>query len=491
MDYRLKAIKYKKKYLNLKNEIILQQGGLLTCDYYDDSFYMFSSFQEIDNFIKFIYNSNPSKYEKTLLNINNKRNYKNCSFLPKSNINIFEKNKIDIKDLIDFYNKNKIFLLATITNKKVINSINNVIIKNYELGYDSNSNVWENITRIINYFLCMRNNIEFIISLIKPYFQNIGIITDIINKINDFIPFNKGESTITYYTKFKGEKNKNIKNIDNDYSNFSINDFFNESKNISFIIPPSLILLLTLDIEHFEIIEEIINTGIITRTIPEDYINLFESFTVTQNIPDSTEISSPSLSKNKQKKEAKKALKEQLKIELTKTSDSESSISKKELKKKINEELRSIQLDKKTDSPNQSTQKQPSMPLRQTPSTSSQLHSPTQPSPPPKPTPPSPPPKPPPSPPSKPPSSPPSKLTPPSPPPKPPPSPPPSKPPSSPPPSKPPPSPPPSKPPPPSPPSKPPSSPPPKPPPKPAPSPNSSKSQPKTISSPIQTQRKT
>jgi hypothetical protein len=365
MDYRLKAIKYKKKYLNLKNEIILQQGGLLTCDYYDDSFYMFSSFQEIDNFIKFIYNSNPIKYEKTLLNINNKRNYKNCSFIPKSNINIFDKNKIDIKNVIDFYNTNKIFLLATITNKKVIKSINNLIIKNNDLDYEPNSNIWENITRIINYFLCMRNNIEFIISIIKPYFKNIDIITDIINKINEFIPFNKGESTITYYTKFKGEKNKSIKNTDNDYSNFNINDFFNENKNTSFIIPPSLILLLTLDIEHFEIIEEIINTGIITRTIPEDFINLIDSFTVKQVATDSTGELTPSISKNKQKKEAKKVLKDALKKKLTESSDSDSSLSKKELKKKINEELRNIQMDKKTtDSPNQP-------PIRQVPANTS------------------------------------------------------------------------------------------------------------------------
>jgi len=363
MDYKKKADKYKRKYLNLK-----QHGGLFTCDYYDDSYYMFSNFDQIDKFLKYIYDSNPEKYKNTLLNLENQNNYKNYNFIPKNNeINLFEKYNVDITEFIKKYEANKVKLLATIINSKVVNSINNAIIKKKELGYDSNSNIWMDLTRIINYLLCVKNNSHSFIPLIR------NIIENIITEINKFMPFKKDETAITIYENYKKKNSISIKinNSVNDYSKFTIKDYFNKEKNKSFIIPPSLLLLLTLDISYLEILKELIETGVIKGTVPDDFKLLINSFKTNQIEPIVVSVKPTpivvsvkpvppvkpvvpvkpvppvkpnELSINQQKKIAKKELKEKILQEVKSSSESSTTSStKKEQKQLANEILRKKQ----------------------------------------------------------------------------------------------------------------------------------------------------
>jgi hypothetical protein len=131
----------------------------------------------------------------------------------------------------------------------------------------------------------MSNNITDIISKLS-FFMNIpnkDLIIEIITKLKDFILFQNGETTITNYEKFKKKNNinTNLKVLTDklDYHKFSFNDFLNPDKNTSFILPPSVLVFLSLNLNFLKVINFFMKNESITETIlPTEFTELSSSF---------------------------------------------------------------------------------------------------------------------------------------------------------------------------------------------------------------------
>ena len=276
-DY-IKYLKYKKKYLDLKNE--KQFGGSLNCNkYYGNStIYSFENFNDMINFLKNFSGSNRnwenigntnSNYENTILHELIKINFDmtRSAELPELvklilNIKIKPAHILEFactKEISEYY---KSILTNTYKGSKlssgyiVTNIINSSIHKSVILAIQeilgilpenkkSNStNTWDSLTKLLEFISCMldsqalqyfvNEDIEFFKETLREQVIQVVFLEDII--------YSKNKRK--FKNLYTGIKNSNIDNIP--YSDFLLKDFMSSIKNEMCILPPSVLLLLSI-----------------------------------------------------------------------------------------------------------------------------------------------------------------------------------------------------------------------------------------------------
>lgn len=271
--YEKKYLKYKKKYVDLKIEKQIKGGSMLSCsEYYNNSY----NFDNYDNLINFLINI---KNKNTILGNNSNIDYNNTILDELIKINFDLTNKYDelpefVKIILNtkpkpayilqlFLTKDDIeYYKSILTNTFIGNSfsIGYFITKSIHLGIDRrviNSileilklqeienetiNTWNSLTILLEFICCLFDSI-----ILKKLGNYINDINNNLTKLPLQIVFLEDLLNTSSRRILKNlyENNEN-NNISYSYENFVLRDFLDNNKNINNIIPPSVILLLSI-----------------------------------------------------------------------------------------------------------------------------------------------------------------------------------------------------------------------------------------------------
>ena len=276
-DYS-KYLKYKKKYLDLKNKKKLG-GGLSCMEYYGNgNSYSFENFNGIINFLKDFSGSNrnwengnntSSNYENTILHELIKINFDmtRINELPEL-VKLILNIKIKPGHILEFtctketseyyksiitntYNGSRLssgYLITNIINsgidQSVILAIQEILAILPEEKKSNSTNTWDSLTKLLEFIGCMLDSkalnyfvsdkIESFKSTLREQIIQIVFLEDIVYS----------ESRRKFKNFYNGTKNSNTSNIS--YSDFLLKDFMSSVKNEMCILPPSVLLLLSI-----------------------------------------------------------------------------------------------------------------------------------------------------------------------------------------------------------------------------------------------------
>lgn len=295
MNYQDKYLKYKNKYLVLKKEvedennlIIEQNGGLfVSCgDYYNDpNLYRFNNKNEMYSFLINLSGMNnnwsnlpntASDYKNTLLyeliqidfDVNNR--FDELPELVKLLLHIRPKpahllQMCCLKETADFYTsvlrntyEGGITTAGYYLTSAIHSSINKNVIEAVEqildlLPESENTNTWDSLTKVLEFLSCISDSAIFtntlfssitgrLLNSLKDSFNN--LIIQIVF-LEDIVLYNKNRRKFRELYKNHTTDNSN-ENHSKLYNNFVLKDFFDPSKNTINILPPSLLLLLSI-----------------------------------------------------------------------------------------------------------------------------------------------------------------------------------------------------------------------------------------------------
>lgn len=271
-------VKYKIKYNNFSN--IQEAGALLSCvDYYNDNNYCFKSFNDLKNFLIDMSGKNnnwnnstniQSNYNGTILDELIKINfdmtrYEELPELIKLLLNIKPKPAHLLEFLLTKENSDYVKSILTNTyegsyvssgyaitkainnliDKKVIFSIQEILDILPEGTDLSRTNTWDSLTKLLEFVSCLLDS-----SLLNAYPTALDSIKKSLKEqlvqivfLDDLLYNPRKRIFKNLYPK---DATRNCGEISNAYRNYVLKDFFNTSLNTNFVLPPSVLLLISI-----------------------------------------------------------------------------------------------------------------------------------------------------------------------------------------------------------------------------------------------------